>query len=69
MTFEEKINRLDDILDKLSGEVSLQDGLKLFEEGANISKECFQELETVKGKVSVIKKDMENFTIENFDWG
>ena len=67
MTFEEKINRLDDILDKLSGEVSLQDGLKLFEEGANISKECFQELETVKGKVSVIKKDMESFTIENFD--
>lgn len=67
MTFEEKIDRLDDILNKLSGEISLQDGLKLFEEGANISKECFQELESVKGKVSIIKKDLESFTVENFD--
>lgn len=67
MTFEEKINKLEDILNKLSNEVSLQDGLKLFEEGANISKECFQELESVKGKVSIIKKDLENFTVENFD--
>lgn len=67
MTFEEKINRLDEILNKLSDDLSLQDGLKLFEEGANISKECFQELEDVKGKILVVKKDLENYTVENFE--
>ena len=67
MTFEEKLNRLDDILNKLSNDLSLQDGLKLFEEGANISKECFQELDDVKGKVLIIKKDLENYIVENFE--
>ena len=67
MTFEEKINRLDEILNKLSDDLSLQDGLKLFEEGANISKECFQELEDVKGKILVVKKNLENYTVENFE--
>ena len=67
MTFEDKIKKLEEISNKLNDEISLQEGLKLFEEGANISKECLNELNDVKGKVTIIKKNIDAFNEENFE--
>ncbi len=58
MNLDEKLNKLKEITVKLeSDEVSLEEGIKLFEEGSNIAKECYKALNDAKGKISQIKKD------------
>ena len=66
MELDKKIERLKEItalLDK--PDLSLDEGLKLFEEGSKIAKECYQALNDVKGKISVIKKDIDTFKEED----
>lgn len=53
MDFEKKLNRLEEIVQKMEkGELSLDQSLKLFEEGVTLSRECHVRLneaeETVK---------------------
>ncbi len=67
MTFEEKIQKIEEISNKLSTNISLQEGLKLYEEGANISKECLKELAEAKGKISIIKNEIDKYYEENFE--
>ena len=60
-TFEEKLKRLQEIVRILENEnTSLEESIKLFEEGVEISKELNEKLIEVKGKIEVIKKDAEN---------
>ncbi len=52
MDFEKKINRLESIVQKMEkGELSLEDSLKLFEEGVKLSRECHQSLNEAEIKV------------------
>ncbi len=54
-TFEEQITALEEIVHKLeSGSCSLDDSLKLFEEGIKLSKSCHEMLEKAEKKVSVL---------------
>ena len=54
-TFEEQITALEEIVHKLeSGNCSLDDSLKLFEEGIKLSKSCHEMLENAEKKVSVL---------------
>lgn len=65
MTLDEKINRLKEIVDKLeNSEVTLDKGIELFEEGTSLAKECYTALNETKGKISVIKKDLDTFKEE-----
>ena len=58
MNLDEKLTKLKDITDKLeNSNVSLDEGIVLFEEGGKIAKECFEALNQVKGKIMQIKKD------------
>lgn len=58
--FELKLKKLEDIVLKLENEnTSLEEAIKLFEEGVNISKELNEKLLEIKGKIEVIKKDAE----------
>ena len=61
--------RLEEIVSILENdETSLDESLKLFEEGVNISKELNDKLLEVKGKIEVIKKDAEGkIKLEDFD--
>jgi exodeoxyribonuclease VII small subunit len=60
-TFEEKLKRLQEIVRILENEnTPLEESIKLFEEGVEISKELNEKLIEVKGKIEVIKKDAEN---------
>ncbi len=54
-TFEEQISKLEEIVRKLEGnDCSLDDSLKLFEEGIKLSKSCHNMLEEAQKKVNVL---------------
>jgi exodeoxyribonuclease VII small subunit len=56
-TFEESLKKLESIVEQLEkGDLALEDSLKLFEEGVNLSAACKQELETAEGKVQMLVK-------------
>ena len=60
MSFEESLEKLELIVDKLeSGEETLENTLSLYEEGIKISKNCRKILDKAKQKVIVLKKDCE----------
>jgi exodeoxyribonuclease VII small subunit len=55
MSFEKKIGRLEEIVKKMEGgELSLDDSLKLFEEGVKLSRECNTELSEAEQKVKLL---------------
>ncbi len=55
MDFERNLVRLEEIVGKMErGELSLDDSLKLFEEGVKLSKECHQRLNEAENKVRIL---------------
>ena len=60
MTFEEKLAKLTQIVDKLEAgnELPLEDSLKLFEEGVGLVSSCREMLENVEQRIeNVLKTD------------
>lgn len=58
LTFEKAMKRLEEIVNALeNGTVSLDDSLKLFEEGIKLSKYCENELKNIENKASKILLD------------
>lgn len=58
--FEAKLKKLEEIVEELESEdTPLEESLKLFEQGVEISKELNQKLLEIKGKIETIKKDAE----------
>jgi exodeoxyribonuclease VII small subunit len=52
MDFEKKLNRLEDIVQKMEkGELALEESLKLFEEGIKLSRDCHTQLNEAEVKV------------------
>lgn len=60
-SFEEKMQKLEQIVGELEkGDLNLDDSVKKFEEGINISKECNKILEDAEKKITIlVKKDDE----------
>ncbi len=55
MDFEKKLGRLGDIVDKMeTGELTLEDSLKLFEEGVKLSRDCNVQLSEAEQKVKLL---------------
>lgn len=55
--FEDHLQRLEKIVDELErGNVPLEQALKLFEEGMQLSASCRKELEQAEGKVEILLK-------------
>lgn len=73
MEFEKKLNRLEEIVAKMeSGEMTLDESLKSFEEGVKLSRECNEELNKAEQKVKLLLKvdqkgnaETQDFEIEN----
>lgn len=65
-TFEESIGRLDEIVTKLeNGEIALEESIKLFEEGMQLSKYCMEKLSEAERKLQKLtKKDDNTFQLE-----
>jgi len=56
-TFEEKLERLDTIVQLLdSGELSIEEMMKIYEEGMNLAQECRSYLEKAEQKIEIIEK-------------
>ena len=67
LNFEELIEKLEYITNKLEKEkLSLDDSVKLFEEGMRISKECNTKLEDAEKRITVLINDNDEIKEENF---
>jgi exodeoxyribonuclease VII small subunit len=66
--FEECLDRLEKIVDQLEkGDIPLEQALKLFEEGVQLSNSCRKELEDAEGKVEILLKQNGKLLAEPFD--
>ena len=56
-SFEESLTKLEEIVAQLErGDLSLEDSVRLFEEGTRLSTECRKQLEQAEGKVELLVK-------------
>ena len=56
-SFEESLTKLEEIVAQLErGDLSLEDSVKLFEEGTRLSADCRKQLEEAEGKVEMLVK-------------
>jgi exodeoxyribonuclease VII small subunit len=54
-SFEEKLSSLEAVVERLErGELSLDDSVRLFEEGVFLSNSCKAELEKAEGRIQVL---------------
>ena len=67
VNFEELIEKLGDITNKLEKEqLSLDESVKLFEEGMQISKECNSKLEDAEKRITILINQNDELKEESF---
>jgi exodeoxyribonuclease VII small subunit len=65
MTYEMAEKELEDIVEKLENEkISMSEANKLYEKGTELVKFCLGQLEETKGKITVIRKVLDEFIEE-----
>ena len=65
MIFETAMNQLEQIVNELeSGNLSLEDSIKKFEEGIKLSKFCSTKLDETEKKITLLLKDQDGNVIE-----
>lgn len=68
MTYEIAIQKLGDIVEKLSSQsLPLSHATSLFEEGMELIKFCYNELKVTKGKIFEIKKELDKLKLEEME--
>ena len=67
--FERSLARLEEVVRRLeSPQLSLDDAMKLFEEGVALSRECQKQLEEAEGRVEILLKKADGkLAAEPFD--
>jgi len=56
--FEDALRRLEEIVAKLEkGELTLEESLRLYEQGIGLAKHCHAKLEEAEGRIEVLIKD------------
>lgn len=67
VSFEDKMKELEQIVNELeSGDLTLDDTIKKFENGMKISKDCSQMLENAEKKITILLENDNNIEEENF---
>jgi exodeoxyribonuclease VII small subunit len=67
--FEDAINELEDIVKRLeSGDLPLEESLRIFEKGVALSRFCFKILEEAEKRVSILMKDEQGIRKEPFNY-
>jgi len=65
VTFEAAMKQLEQIVQELeSGNLSLEDSIKKFEEGIKLSKFCSSKLDETEKKITLLLKDQDGNVIE-----
>ncbi len=67
-TFEESLKKLETIVEQLEkGDLPLEDSLKLFEQGVDLSASCKKELDEAESKVQTLTRQRDgSFKTETF---
>lgn len=67
-TYEKDYKRLEEIVKKLeSGDISLDESVKLYEEGVTLYKSLEKTLKEYEGKINVMSENLEAITVEDLD--
>jgi exodeoxyribonuclease VII small subunit len=67
-SFETALKQLEEIVQRLEkGELSLEESLKLYEEGIQLSRLCHGKLEEAEGKIEILLKDAKGDVVANAD--
>ena len=68
LTFESAEKQLQEIALKLEDEnLPFSEAQKLYEKGSELIKFCLSSLDEVKGKITIIKKELDQFIEEKFE--
>lgn len=68
MDFEKAIASLENIVQKLNNtDISLDESVKLFEQGVDIVKESYENLEKASGKITMLQKELDKYCEIKFD--
>lgn len=68
-SFEDSLKRLEDISTQLDDEeLGLDESIKLYEEGIDLSKVCMKKLKEAELKITTLKKDLETGLAEETDF-
>lgn len=62
--FEEALQELEEIVRQLEGDMPLDQAVKAFEKGIELSKICISDLKAEKGKLTLLVDDINNLTEE-----
>lgn len=62
--FEEALQQLEEIVRQLEGDMPLDQAVKAFEKGIELSKICISDLKNEKGKLALLVDDINNLTEE-----
>ncbi|MCM1306729.1 MAG: exodeoxyribonuclease VII small subunit [Bacteroides sp.] len=60
--FEDALGELESIVKKLESDIALDEAVKAFERGIELSKVCIENLKTEKGKLDLLVDDINNIT-------
>lgn len=64
LSFEEKLNRLEEVANLLENEdLGLDQSISLYEEGIRLSKECLTALQNAELKITELKKQISDFKV------
>ena len=68
MDFEQQLASLEGLVESLeSGELSLEESLKSFEQGIKVARDCQAALKSAEQKVEVLMRQGDSLVIEDFD--
>lgn len=66
-SFESMLARIDEITEKLeSPDTTIDEGIKLFEEGVKLSAQCKAKLDEAGGKITELKGELESLQKSDF---
>ena len=66
-SFENMLARIDEITEKLENpETTVDEGIKLFEEGVKLSSLCKAKLDEANGKITELKGELDNLQKNDF---
>lgn len=67
-TYEKDYKKLEEIVKKLeSGDISLDESVKLYEEGVTLYKSLEKTLKEYEGKINIMSENLEAITVEDLD--